>query len=89
MNGKLWIEGHAHNFHALVTTVKKRSGLSHWHSSSEEMALKRQLKALIDKKIAGKKVVVFSKTTRGFCSRAKSILEEYNLSPAEIEIMDD
>ena len=47
-----------------------------------------QVKTLVDTKIAGKKVVVFSKTTCGFCSRAKSILREYKLSPEEIEIIE-
>ena len=45
-------------------------------------------KTLVDTKIAGKKVVVFSKTTCGFCMTTKSLLKQYKLSADELEIIE-
>ncbi|KAK3097892.1 hypothetical protein FSP39_014234 [Pinctada imbricata] len=48
------------------------------------------IRELVDEKIAGKKVVVFSKTTCPYCSKAKKILKEkeYNLTKEDLEIME-
>ncbi|KAJ8305012.1 hypothetical protein KUTeg_018595 [Tegillarca granosa] len=46
------------------------------------------VKNLIDAKIAGKKVMVFSKTYCPFCTKAKKALANYNLTGDEYEIME-
>lgn len=44
--------------------------------------------ATVDSKIAGRKVVVFSKSTCTFCIKVKALLEEYNLSAEDLEVVD-
>lgn len=45
-------------------------------------------KTLVDSKIAGKKVVVFSKTYCPYCVEAKKLLATYNLSSDDLEIIE-
>ncbi|KAJ8305011.1 hypothetical protein KUTeg_018594 [Tegillarca granosa] len=47
-----------------------------------------KVKELVNKKIAGKKVMVFSKTTCGFCSMAKDTLSKYGLKPDDYEVIE-
>ncbi len=42
----------------------------------------------VDTKIAGKKVVVFSKTYCPFCTKAKKALANYNLSEDDYEVIE-
>lgn len=45
-------------------------------------------KKLVDSKIMGKKVVVFSKTHCPFCVRTKDLLKQYNLSEDDYEVIE-
>lgn len=44
--------------------------------------------AIVDSKIAGKKVVVFSKSSCPFCVRVKALLKEYNLTAEDYEVVE-
>ncbi|KAK3098605.1 hypothetical protein FSP39_021170 [Pinctada imbricata] len=46
------------------------------------------VRQMIDDKITGKKVMVFSKTTCPYCSMAKKVLKEYNLTKEDFEVME-
>ena len=45
-------------------------------------------RSLVDEKIAGKKVVMFSKSYCPYCKTAKSILSGYDLTPEEYEVIE-
>lgn len=47
--------------------------------------INERVKDFVDKKIASRKVVIFSKTTCPFCINAKKIFEEYQIDSNEIE----
>ena len=46
------------------------------------------IKTLVDSKIKGKKVMVFSKSGCPFCTKAKGVLNKLNLSTDDLEIWD-
>jgi glutaredoxin 3 len=46
------------------------------------------VKKMIEGKIAGKKVMVFSKKYCPYCAKAKKVLAEYNLSPEDYEVLE-
>lgn len=45
-------------------------------------------KTLVDTKIAGKKVVVFSKSYCPYCVQAKQLLSKYNLTEEDLEVIE-
>lgn len=49
---------------------------------------KAEAKTMIEGKIGGKKVVVFSKSTCPFCVRVKELLKEYKLSSDDYEVVE-
>lgn len=45
-------------------------------------------KGVVDAKIAGKKVVVFSKSSCPFCVQTKNLLKQYNLTAEDYEVVE-
>ena len=57
-------------------------------SSVHKQRKMSRAKSVVDAKIAGKKVVVFSKSTCPFCVRVKALLKQYNLSSDDYEVVE-
>merc|ERR1711963_380358 len=69
------------------------SPLSQADSSSQHNQVKRMadVAAMVDAKIAGKKVMVFSKSTCPFCAKAKAVFKKYLgdlLTEEDYEVME-
>jgi len=66
--------------HSILKTISARY--------NAKIIMSAGVKQLIDIKIAGKKVMVFSKSYCPYCTKAKKVLKQYGLSDDEYEVME-